>query len=144
MPTSIGDFWEIVLSLQRGLGFSGSASRGWKPKMRKCRSKNEANMADILASIFDRFYWIWGSILIGKNRSKIDAKRHQQKRWRKEGQPDRQKVATRREPRGGVQPLPQGEERVVGRISPLNHLSPEGWWDSVVFSALELGSGKFS
>ena len=40
MLTSKDDFLRIVLSLQRGLDFSGSGGPSWEPKTIKNRSKN--------------------------------------------------------------------------------------------------------
>jgi hypothetical protein len=59
-----------VLSLQRGLDFSGSGGRSWEQKSIKNRSKNEVNMGSHLGIDFSSICWILGSKLGGKTEPK--------------------------------------------------------------------------
>ena len=102
-------------------------------------------MDGILASIFLGFWSILGAKLGGKPEPRSTQKAIE-KRCKKEEQRDCQKSRNknpqpRHAPRvlgpgegvgGGVNPSPeQGKEEVLAerRTYPLNHLSPEGWWD---------------
>ena len=82
---------------------------------------------------------------VGKqNRAKINKKWHRKNDGKKKGTMIAKKLekvpattsyrggpGSRGGGRGRGKPFPEGEEGVVGSTGPLNHLSPEGWLDSL-------------
>ena len=142
ISTSKGDFWKIVFSLQRGLDFSGFGGTSWEEKPIKNQTKNEVQDGMHLGIDFWRILVDLGCQVGRQNQPIIHPKRHRKNNAKKKGT----KMAnnTLHEPTppiegGGPEPwgggrgreksFPEGEEGVVRKNGPLNHPSPEGWWD---------------